>query len=108
MLESYFKLSEHGTTVQREILAGASLPVGAGVANVVDFAGVSLATAVDMAVAHPASLLGIDPGGLVAGARADLIVFDLTEDAAADCGRFKVHCTVGGGEVVWGTPWLPA
>ena len=52
---------------QRQILAGASLPLGAGVANVIRFAEVDLADAVRMAVHHPAGLLGLGPGGLEPG-----------------------------------------
>jgi len=80
---------------QAELLAGASEPIGTGVANVIRFAGASLTEAVRMAVDHPARLLGIHPGGLQPGDPADLVLFDL--DA-----QFKVRATLIGGQVVFG------
>ena len=65
---------------QDQLLAGASLPIGVGVANVMAFAGVDLATAVAMATLHPAQLLGQRPGGLRPGDPADLVLFRLAED----------------------------
>ncbi|HUT13860.1 MAG TPA: amidohydrolase family protein [Thermoguttaceae bacterium] len=79
---------------QRELLAGASEPIGTGIANVVRFAGVSLAEAVRMAVDHPARLLGIEPGNLQPGDPADLVLFDLGD-------RFDVRATVVAGETVF-------
>ena len=80
---------------QRELMAGASLPIGTGVANVIRFAGVDLAQAVSMAVDHPARLLEIDPGGLEPGDPADLVVFELSDG-------FEVRATLVGGEAVFG------
>ena len=80
---------------QRELLAGASQPLGVGVANVMRMAGVSLAEAVRMAVDHPARLLDVEPGGLEPGDRADLVLFDLDK-------QFEVRATVVAGEVVAG------
>jgi N-acetylglucosamine-6-phosphate deacetylase len=62
---------------QPDILAGASLPIHACVANVMRFGGVDLATAIDMASRRPAQLIGIDGHGLEVGAPADLFLFDL-------------------------------
>jgi len=81
---------------QRELMAGASMPIGTGVANVIRFAGVSLAQAVSMAVDHPARLLGIEPGGLEPGDPADLVLFELSE-------RFEVRATLLAGEAVFGS-----
>ncbi len=81
---------------QRELLAGASQPIGTGVANVMHFAGVSLAEAIAMATDHPASLLEIVPGGLKQGDRADLVLFDLAED-------FEVRATLADGELIFGS-----
>ena len=93
---------------QRQILAGASRPIGDGVANVMQFADLSLREAVDMASARPARLLGLQPGGLEVGDPADLVLFDLVEPADTDQPtRLDVRCTVLGGDVVWGTPPLP-
>jgi hypothetical protein len=63
---------------QRELLGGAALPLHIGLANAMRFAGIDLATAVRMAVDHPAALLGIEPGSLAPGSRADLVQFTLT------------------------------
>ena len=81
---------------QRELMAGASMPIGTGVANVVRFAGVDLAQAVRMAVDHPARLLGIEPGGLEPGDPADLVLFELDDG-------FEVRATLVGGELVFGS-----
>lgn len=87
---------------QRQLLAGASRPIGTGVANVMRFAGVSLAEAIDMATANPARLLSMPSGGLRPGETADLILFDIIEpDDEATLPRFAVRSTVSGGEVVW-------
>ncbi len=94
---------------QTELMAGASLPLSAGVANAMRFAGVDLATAIRMAVHHPAALLGIEPGGLDVGDRADLVQFELAQPAAGDAHDqregFHVLCTAVNGQPVWGTPW---
>jgi len=77
---------------QRELLAGASEPIGTGIANVIRFAGVSLTEAVRMAVHHPARLLGTEPGDLRPGDPADLVLFDLDE-------RFNFRATIVGGQM---------
>lgn len=79
---------------QTELMAGASLPIGSGVANVIRFAGVRLAKAIRMATDHPASLLGIDPGGLEPGDPADLVLFELNEG-------FEVRATLVGGQLAF-------
>ena len=94
---------------QTEIMAGASLPLSAGVANAMRFAGVDLATAVRMAVHNPAALLGVEPGGLEVGDQADLVQFELAQSAEGhehdEREGFHVFCTVVDGRPVWGTPW---
>jgi len=68
---------------QPEILAGASLPIHACVANVIRFADVDLATAIDMASLRPAQLIGLDYRGLEVGAPANLFLFAMpSEDGA--------------------------
>ena len=62
---------------QPGILAGAALPIHVCVANVMRFAGVDLATAINMASLWPARLIGVDHPGLEVGAPANLFVFDL-------------------------------
>ena len=94
---------------QRQILAGASAPIGTGIANVMRFADVSLAEAVRMAVDHPAGLLGIRPGGMEQGDPADLVLFDLVEPSHGDGPpRFEVRSTVIDGQVAWGDAWQPS
>jgi len=58
-------------------LAGSALKMNDAVANVMRMAGVSLHEAVEMATTHPARIVRIDgrSKGLVAGERADLVVF---------------------------------
>lgn len=62
---------------QRQILAGASRPLAAGIGNVMHFAGVDLGQAIRMATDHPAQLLGIKADTLQPGDRGDFILFDL-------------------------------
>ena len=62
---------------QPDILAGASLPIHACVANVMHFADVNLASAIDMASRRPAQLIGLDHPGLEIGAPANLFLFNL-------------------------------
>jgi len=80
---------------QVELMAGAAAPLGTGVANVTQFAGVELREAIAMALDHPAELLGLDPGALVPGQPADLVLFDLDEG-------FRVRAMIRGGETVFG------
>jgi N-acetylglucosamine-6-phosphate deacetylase len=84
---------------QDQLLAGASLPIGVGVASVMRFAGVDLATAIDMASTGPARLLGRTAGGLRPGDAADLVLFRLLGD---DRERLEVVATIAAGEVVYG------
>jgi N-acetylglucosamine-6-phosphate deacetylase len=87
---------------QREILAGASCPLGTGVANIIQFADVDLATAVKMATYNPSALLGMEQGGLEVGDPADLVVFNLVEPShAGGMAAFRVKTTILGGEQVW-------
>ena len=94
---------------QTELMAGATMPIGTGIANVMRFAGVSLAEAVAMAVHRPAQLLGIEPGDLRPGDAANLVLFDLTEPSAeADGTGFQVCTTLVDGEVTFGSVEVPA
>ena len=83
---------------QDQLLAGASLPIGDGVANVMHFAGVDLAAAVDMATLHPAQLLGLTPVRLEPGDVADCTLFDL-EPTAHGPARFVLRGTVSAGRM---------
>jgi N-acetylglucosamine-6-phosphate deacetylase len=84
---------------QDQLLAGASLPIGVGVASVMRFAGVDLATAIDMASMGPARLLGRAAGGLRPGDAADLVLFRLLGDERE---RLEVVATIAAGEVMYG------
>lgn len=80
------------------ILAGSAQPLDVGVANAVRFAGISLAEAVEAVTSRPATLLGQpELGRLVAGAAANLTLFDGPDDS----GRLVVRETVVGGESVY-------
>jgi N-acetylglucosamine-6-phosphate deacetylase len=88
---------------QDQLLAGASLPIGVGVANVMRFAGVDLATAVAMATKHPSELLGLAPSGLRPGDGANLVLFRLDEDPSlASAAKLEVCATLADGDVVHG------
>lgn len=86
---------------QDQLLAGASKPIGDGIANVMRFAGVDLPTAVHMATTNPLKLLGLPAPGLRAGERADLVVFDLdTREQQAP--SIKIFATLAAGDVAYG------
>lgn len=84
---------------QTELLAGASLPLSAGVGNVMAFAGLTLAEAIRMATTHPCRMLGLPPRDLKPGDPADLVLFHLQRDA----GRvgFRPLRTLVAGQTVW-------
>lgn len=84
---------------QDQLLAGASAPIGVGIANVLHFAGVDLPMAIAMAVDHPARLLGQMAGSLRPGDAADLAIFDLEMEPLP---RLTVRATLSGGELVFG------
>ncbi len=91
---------------QRQLLAGASRPIGSGVVNVMQFAGLDLATAIAMAVEQPLRLLGLPPRSLEVGQPADVVQFRLPADMAqAGPLPFEVCTTVLDGQVVCGEPW---
>jgi N-acetylglucosamine-6-phosphate deacetylase len=84
---------------QDQLLAGASRPIGAGVAGVMRFAGVDLATAVAMASQHPARLLGRKPVELQPGDAADVTLFDLADGPEGSASRLVIRATVTGGRL---------
>jgi N-acetylglucosamine-6-phosphate deacetylase len=86
---------------QDQLLAGASYPIGVGIANVILYADVDLATAVEMATGHPLRLLGRTANHLQPGDPADLVLFELDLDSGFSPGRFKVRSTIASGETVW-------
>ena len=84
---------------QDQLLAGAAAPIGTGVANVMRFAGVDLATAVDMASHHPARLLGLEENHLLPGDPADAVLFDLEYSAAGQVTDIAICATLSDGEL---------
>jgi N-acetylglucosamine-6-phosphate deacetylase len=86
---------------QRQLLAGASRPIGDGVANVVRFAGISLATAVEMATANPLRLLGESPRGVEVGAAADLVMFTFADGSDGSAPALRIVETWLDGECVF-------
>lgn len=87
---------------QDQLLAGASKPIGDGIVNVMRFAEVDLATAVEMATRNPLLLLDRPPGGLRPGDAANLVIFDLATDPAGRPEQFRVRTTIADGEFVFG------
>jgi N-acetylglucosamine-6-phosphate deacetylase len=87
---------------QRQLLAGASRPIGVGVVNVMRMADVDLKTAIAMASSHPLELLGRGIAELAVGQPADLVLFDRDADQAEP--SLSVRATLVAGEVVYGLP----
>jgi len=85
---------------QRQLLAGASRPLGVGVVNVMRFAGVSLREAIEMAAVRPAELLGRSAFQFREGDPADLVLFELPE-SPGDAAEFRVVQTVVAGQVAY-------
>ena len=85
---------------QRQYLFGAGLDITYGVANVMRFAGVDLAAAIDMASRRPAQLLGLKPPRLEAGEVADLILFRLPTGSSDP---LQIRATLRSGDVVYGS-----
>lgn len=85
---------------QRQLLAGASRPLGIGVANVMRFAGVSLEAAIRMAAVRPSELLGRPVCRFQPGDPSDLVLFELAATMAGEA-RFDVRKTVVGGRLAF-------
>ena len=84
---------------QDQLLAGAAAPIGTGVANVMRFAGVDLATAVGMASHHPARLLGLPESHLLPGDPGDAVLFDLEHSEAGQVVGVAIRATLSDGEL---------
>lgn len=84
---------------QDQLLAGASLPIGIGIKNAMRFAGLSLATAVEMATLNPARLLNRHAGSLANGDAADFVLFNWKENTSRH--DLEIVATILGGEVVY-------
>jgi cytosine/adenosine deaminase-related metal-dependent hydrolase len=81
--------------------------LGDGIANVLAFAQLDLATAIAMATTQPAELIGAPVGSLSEGSLADLVLFDLEAppDGVAKGSRpsrFSVRATIVGGIAIYG------
>lgn len=85
---------------QDQLLAGASLPLGVGVINVMRFAGVDLPTAIHMATHQPARLLGISANHLQPGDAADVVAFDL-ESGSGGVQALCVRRTISAGRLAF-------
>ena len=83
---------------QRELLAGSAQETDVCVANVIEFAGVSLKDAIDMTSKNPAKLLGYEVARLRRGSLADLIVFRIAPNKQ----RLDVEATIASGHLMYG------
>jgi N-acetylglucosamine-6-phosphate deacetylase len=86
---------------QEQLLAGASRGLEVGVGNVMRFAGVSLASAVDMVRRHPAALLRLPQVDLKVGSPADLVAFELKTADETDGSILRVRSTYRAGVLVF-------
>lgn len=80
---------------QRQLLAGAALPLGVGIVKAMEYAELPLESAVNMASLGPARILGYRLPKLEVGSPADLVFFNIVD------GQFKVLATVNAGEIVY-------
>ncbi|NLF69154.1 MAG: amidohydrolase family protein [Candidatus Anammoximicrobium sp.] len=88
---------------QTQILAGAAVPITAGIPNLLRFTDEDLRSAVDMASTRPAALLGRQRPWLEVGQPADLVLFHLKgADQATAVGEVEVVATVNSGRLVFG------
>ncbi len=83
---------------QHQLLAGSGRFTDQCVAAARRLAGLSLATAIDMASGQPARFLGVEEAMLRRGGLADFFVYD--DDIAA--GELKIRATVAAGRLVYG------
>ncbi|HTM54544.1 MAG TPA: amidohydrolase family protein [Pirellulales bacterium] len=83
---------------QDQLLAGASRPIGTGVATVMRFAGVDLALAVSMASQQPARLIGLPENQLRVGDPADAVLFEL-RSAGPSSSTLEVRATMTAGRL---------
>ena len=73
--ETTIHLQDRTCTTDAGVLAGSVIMLGEAVANLIRFTGTELATAVRMASANPARMLGL-PNPLAVGRPANFNVFD--------------------------------
>lgn len=87
---------------QRQYLAGAALPIGVGIANVMAYAGLDLKAAVEMATSRPLELLAQRSGMLETGYPANLVQFELSAGDTQSPAALKVLGTMNSGETAYG------
>jgi N-acetylglucosamine-6-phosphate deacetylase len=88
---------------QRQLLAGAALPLTVGIANILRFTDESLRSATDMASSRPLALLGQAPVQLEVGQPANLTLFQLPAAARnGPLGDLTILATINRGELVYG------
>lgn len=95
------ELLENGKLVvagQHELLAGSAQGTDTCVAKVMNFTGVSLKEAVDMASKNPAKLLGSEVVRLRRGSLADLMIFRIPPEHD----RLEIEATIASGELMFG------
>jgi len=95
------EILENGKLVvagQHELLAGSAQETDVCVANVMEFAGVSLREAIDMTSKNPAKLLDREVARLRRGSLADLVVFRIAPNKQ----RLDVEATVASGHLMYG------
>ena len=95
------EILENGKLVvagQHELLAGSAQETDVCVANVMEFAGVSLREAIDMTSKNPAKLLDREVARLRRGSLADLVVFRVAPNKQ----RLDVEATVASGHLMYG------
>lgn len=89
---------------QRQLLAGSGVETDTCVAKAIEFAGLSLGEACDLAGRNPALLLGFEEIRLRRGSRADLILFHYEQPGDA----LEITATIAVGEVRHGDASVPA
>ncbi|MBB76750.1 MAG: N-acetylglucosamine-6-phosphate deacetylase [Planctomycetaceae bacterium] len=90
---------------QRQYLAGASLPLTVGVANIMRFTEMDLATAIDLASRRPAQLIAAPAGAFEVGVPADFIQFAVPTSGK---NRIQILATIKAAKPVYGDLWTPA
>lgn len=83
---------------QRTLLAGAALPLEVGVANAMNFAGVSLPEAISLVTTNPAKLIGLTAPAFNDG-RGDFVLFAVKGEHPRQ--RIGIIGTIQGGELVY-------
>ena len=90
---------------QKNLLAGASLPIGAGIVNVMRFANVKLKTAVEMATRNPLKMIGETSVEPRLHAKANFVLFDLPGlGKNGDLGEIIIRAVINHGELVYRAP----